>query len=100
MVRSLSLFDLYRRLVHEAGHVVGLRGDYVEGVGRGKLYRPDGWFGPLANHHATVRESVMSFKGEELRDPNRPPQVILEDIPSCAPHPLDVMAVYALYQGR
>ena len=77
------------------GHAVGIRGDFV-----GEVYRPDGWLALAVNNHSTVRESVMSYKGSKLRHRDRPPQVILQDIPSCAPHPLDVMAVYALYQGR
>ena len=38
------------------------------------------------NIHPTVHDSIMAYS----LDANRP---------DCSPHPLDIMAVYALYQG-
>ena len=75
----------YENLIHEAGHVLGILGgsrdpDWADSVGG----------------HPTVPGSVMSYEGRNLRIAGLPYR--LDDDPDCAPHPLDVMAIYALYQ--
>ncbi|MDE2902395.1 MAG: hypothetical protein OXP73_05135 [Chloroflexota bacterium] len=56
-------------MLHEVGHALGIGG----GEGGRKHER----------EHSSVADSVMNYQQE----------------PDCAPHPLDVMAVYALYQA-
>ena len=60
-------------LVHEAGHALGIT------YGPERQY-PEGKEGD--RHHPTVEDAAMSY----------------ELTPDCSPHPLDVMAIYALYQ--
>ena len=62
-------------MVHEAGHALGLSEFSYE--------KPTSW--KVA--HSMVLESVMNYDGEtEVPEPD------------CSPHPLDIMAIYALYQ--
>ncbi len=89
---------IYSTLVHEAGHVIGIAGGTSH----------DNWarLGPnghdsgktVIDNHPIVRESVMSYKGINLRAAGRG-ILELEQIPSCSPHPLDIMVIYALYQA-
>ena len=77
-------------LVHEAGHVLGIR-DARSVV--------EGWDNDIVDHRPWIYESVMSYEGIALRttgvtDSNLP------DDPDCSPHPLDVLAVFALYRTR
>lgn len=63
----------YSSLVHEAGHALGVGG------GRDGVLQ--------VKHHPNVhiKSAVMSYgRGE----------------PQCSPHPLDTMAIFALYQSR
>ena len=63
----------YSSLVHEAGHALGIRGEF---------YKDD-----QEDHHPSedIKSAVMSYgRGE----------------PQCSPHPLDTMAIFALYQSR
>ena len=78
---------LYEHLVHEAGHVLGIRN------GSGKT----GWSDDVI-HHPSIAESVMSYEGVKLKKVDPMSMTVLPDDPDCEPHPLDVMAVYALYQ--
>ena len=64
----------YETLIHEAGHALGIRGG-TDGAGQ------------LAEH-PTLAGSVMSYER----------QLMLPNDPDCSPHPLDIMAIYALYQ--
>ncbi len=77
----------YEVLVHEAGHLLGIRDARSAALG---------WDGDIVLHHPSIYESVMSYEREALRtgvaDSKFP------DDPDCAPHPLDVLAIYALYQ--
>ncbi len=76
---------LYEHLVHEAGHVLGIR----EGSGQ------SGWSVDVV-HHPSIAESVMSYESRELKKGDS--KSLLPNDPDCSPHPLDVLAVYALYQ--
>ena len=60
-------------LVHEAGHVLGIRGSRDARI-------------PNDDHHPLLTDSVMSY-GANLRY-------------SCSPTPFDVMAIYAIYQTK
>ncbi len=60
---------VYEDIVHEGGHTLGIR----EGGGEGEL----------AHHSSRGHDSVMNYDFRE---------------PDCSPHPLDIMAIYALYQ--
>ena len=66
------LWRVYRTALHEAGHALGIRYGvrYEEGVD------------DQGTHHPSTLDSVMS----------QSPSIY------CSPHPLDVMAIYALYQ--
>ena len=66
-------------MVHEGGHALGITG----GLDGGHLDDGQGRFHP---RKTTVRDSVMSYGRK--------------DSVSCSPSPLDVMAIYALYQNR
>lgn len=83
-----SVLGAYKVLVHEAGHVLGIR-DARSVV--------EGWDNDIVYHRPWIYESVMSNEGVALRttvvtDSNLP------DDPDFSPHPLDVLAVYALYR--
>ena len=61
--------DPYEVLVHEAGHVLGIRDGESPA--------------PVDDiHHPPIPDSVMNYIDE----------------PDCSPHPFDIMAIYALYQ--
>ena len=47
-------------------------------------------------HHPSVYESVMSYEGIALRTGVADSK--LPDDPDCAPHPMDLLAIYAMYQ--
>ncbi len=64
----------YGRVMHEAGHALGIAGVMTQTNDQGQ-------------YHPHIEDSVMSYG---LRD-----QTV-----SCSPHPFDVMALYALYQSR
>ena len=77
-------------MLHEVGHALGIRGG-------GSL----GWANP---GHPQVAGSVVNC--DDIAVPNDPHTLSVnrEDYdqgfrePDCAPHPLDLMAIYALYQ--
>ena len=62
----------YSSLVHEAGHAVGIR-EGRDGTGQ-------------EAHHSNenIKSAIMSYG---------------KDVPKCSPHPLDIMAIYAIYQS-
>ena len=86
----------YRTALHEAGHALGLSGwsatQFVL-----NSYR-------MA--HSTIPDSVMNYNEEipENFNPNfvdskgNKTGIWLRQEPDCFPHPIDVMAIYALYQ--
>ncbi len=61
----------YSSLVHEAGHALRI-GNGKDGMGQ-------------ENHHPNeqIKSAIMSYG---------------DGLPKCSPHPLDIMAIYALYQ--
>ena len=61
----------YRTLVHEAGHVLGIR----DGTNIMNL--------PGETHHPTINDSVINY-------------IIVDS--DCSPNPFDIMAIYAIYQ--
>ena len=69
----------YGVLVHEAGHALGITG----GIDGSQYDNGQGQFHPRST---TIKDSVMSY--------GRNHSV------SCSPYPLDVLAIYALYQDR
>ena len=74
-----SVVNEYGVVVHEAGHALGITG----GIDGSRFDDGQGQFHP---RRTTIIDSVMSY--------GRNPSV------SCSPSPLDVMAIYALYQDR
>ena len=83
---SMDMYENYTILVHEAGHVLGIGGG-------GEV--PADWDERYVKQHSTIGESVMSYKGRNLRTTG---DLTLTSIRACAPYPFDVMVVYALYQ--
>lgn len=78
----------YEVLVHEADHALGIRN--ASSVA-------SGWDQNLW-HHPWIYESSMSYEGIVLRTGFSASQ--LPNDPDCSPHPLDVLAMRALYQSR
>ena len=61
----------YEHLVHEAGHALGIAGGNT-GANPAKAHHPNIY----------ISESTMSYGAKQ----------------GCFPHPLDIMAIYAIYQ--
>ena len=86
-------FYLFETAVHEAGHAFGLSNvtdewRYVVN----SIPWPD-WFDPFDQatyvaSHPTVADSAMNYDSKA--------DVVEQD---CSPHPFDVLAIFALYQG-
>ena len=70
----------FRLMLHEAGHAFGLSGFSVPVTLR--------TFDIYEQAHPTVASSVMNYDKEAS----------VGDEPDCSPHPLDIMALWALYQ--
>ncbi len=80
-------FTNYELMVHEAGHALGLASRLS-------------WINPwefYARDHSTIQDSVMNY--DELIPDNKLTDGTYRDEMDCAPHPFDIMAIYALYQG-
>ena len=76
----------YGILVHEAGHVLGIRpiDDLPSDTPEEQFYRDAHPFaGPVRDFRTDSTDTVMSYSTAGLR---------------CSPHPFDIMAMYALYQ--
>ena len=76
--------------LHEAGHALGMSGasipkSILAGLPIGPLTTP-----AYKESHPTVRESVMNYDDKVYKGG--------ANEHDCSPHPLDVMAVWALYQ--
>ena len=75
----------YETLLHEAGHVLGIRDGNIN----------NDWVMSVI-HHPTIPGSSMNYEGVNLRTPGA--LLRLPGEPDCAPHPFDIMAMFALYQ--
>lgn len=87
---SIPVGSAYKIMLHEGGHALGIRGGSVQG-----------WANP---GHPQIADSVVNY--DYIAVPMDPQSLPLnrEDYdpnywePDCGPHPLDLMAIYALYQ--
>ena len=75
---TYGTYAAYATTVHEAGHALGLS-DWTLSLDEDDRY--------VASHPVTV-DSVMNYDFEAGVDE-----------PDCAPHPLDIMAIFSLYQS-
>ena len=88
--RANEANSAYEVMVHEGAHVLGIAGGSSVG-----------WANP---QHPQVADSVANYDFRAVSKVPGVPPVELRDFdesfaePDCAPHPLDVMAIYALYQ--
>ena len=82
-------YELYETMLHEIGHAFGL-----SNVGDIRRYiAPENFFGysereEYAISHPTIFDSIMNYPEYTY---------ILEK--DCSPYPMDIMAIYALYQN-
>ena len=76
----------YRTAVHEAGHALGLS----------NINHPL-WNQPYDAAHPTIPDSIMNYDKRSLHLYEPSIEIWLRHEPDCSPHPLDVMAIYALY---
>lgn len=67
--------NAYAVLVHEAGHMLGIRGPLTDTGDE------------LAHRHPMIQGASMMVAA-------------LEPVVGCSPHPFDVMVLYATYQSR
>ncbi len=74
-------------MVHETGHALGLM--------RRVPFNND--WERYARDHSTIPDSVMNYD-DEIRE-NQLLDGTIRQEKDCAPHPFDIMAIYALYQG-
>ena len=85
--------DAYEKLVHEGGHALGIgSGDWFQ-----KDLDPNTVEAYLEDHPPLV-DSVMNYDQD-----SKALLVVYETIekfrePDCSPHPMDIMAIFALYQ--
>ena len=89
---SAQDFRAYEAMVHEAGHAFGLS-DFDELRPRRVLNN--------AVAHPDITDSVMSYDhvARELYPEGSPEWNRADSEPDCAPYPLDIMAIRALYQA-
>ena len=78
-------FNTYATLIHKSGHALGIRGGAED---------PD-WI-PQMKGHPTISNTVMNYENTNLKA--RGPIHMLPTEPDCSPHPLDILAIYAIYQ--
>ena len=81
------MLGAYEVLVHEAGHALGIRD---------ATSITSGWDDRSLWQHPSIYESLMSYEGIVLRTGLAASR--LPNDPDCSPHPLDILAVYAMYQ--
>ena len=66
----------YSSLVHEAGHALGIRAAFEMAAD------------PDFQGHPSIADSIMNYNQK----------LMLVNEKDCSPHPLDIMAIYAIYQ--
>ncbi len=87
----------YASFIHEVGHVLG--------IGGGSKYDSISKSDWISTGHPEVPDSIVNYDWQAVRlkgPANPPPQgefAAFEE-PNCGPYPLDVMALYALYQTK
>ncbi len=69
-----SIYSAFQSMVHEVGHILGIRGA-TDGNG-------------YTNGHPSIADSAVNYDWKVVPDVE----------PDCAPHPFDIMALFALYQ--
>lgn len=74
---SDNIYSAFQTMLHEIGHVLG-----IGGATDGDKY---------TNGHPLITDSVVNYDWKVL--PGSP-----NGEPDCAPHPFDIMAIFALYQ--
>ena len=83
-----ATYHVYKSVLREAGHALGLSGFYYGEVARGDIY---------GMAHPTIPDSVMNY--DDKADENLTAAgTHIRFEPDCAPQPFDLMALYALYQ--
>lgn len=83
--------DVYRGLVHAAGHAFGVGGHELN-ASEEKM-----WI-EATRGHSTIRGSVVGLHGLNIGKLGEP-EYKLEPESACSPYPYDVMALYALHQA-
>ena len=97
-----TMYDVYRKMLHEIGHTLGL-----SNAGEPGKYLP--WYArPFSDRyssdeqrvisHPEIPDSVMNYDGEVPENLNSQGAFARDEF-DCSPHPFDVMAAYALYQN-
>ena len=84
-------YSPYWVAVHESGHALGLSRISAR-IREGLNFLSQ----PYHAAHPTIPDSVMNYDGAEIVHPQG---VDGFAEPDCAPHPFDVMAIYALYKN-
>ena len=80
--------EAYIIALHEAGHALGTSGhSYPDVLGSIDFLGGDDQY---LRAHPSIPDSVMNYDHMI---------VDVTDEPDCSPHPFDVLAIYALYQG-
>ena len=94
----------YKTALHEAGHALGLSALSIDesDIRSIRNWNPRGWYNLVKYaftdyqvSHPTIPTSVMNYNSRIDDFQSVPPGYRESD---CYPHPLDIMAVYALYQ--
>ena len=89
-------YEVYKLVVHESGHAVGLSGASPEATIRSAIADL-----PFAGPFLASLNAVDADEAYRVSHPTAGPSVMTYDEEiDCFPHPLDVLAVHALYQDQ
>lgn len=83
-------YQAHETLVHEAGHAIGISpfdNDDIDDDDADRTYK---------EAHPFPRDSVYSVMVSRIP----PAGQTLAPAHSCSPHPLDIMAIYAMYKSK